>query len=131
MKGDWEDGLSWLVMSAREASQESTGFSPNELVFGNLVRSPVSLVSEDLKDVNPPRNLLNYAGDFRSRLNGPCAQAKANLGHSQDRMKQLFDHSAEVQVFQSGDQVLALVPVVGTAFQAKFVGPYSVSSFRV
>uniref|UniRef100_A0A667ZMH0 Integrase catalytic domain-containing protein n=1 Tax=Myripristis murdjan TaxID=586833 RepID=A0A667ZMH0_9TELE len=28
---DWEDGLPWLMLAAREAVQESTGFSPNEL----------------------------------------------------------------------------------------------------
>ncbi len=48
------------------------------------------------------------------------------MGHSQVRMKQLFDRRAEVRVFQPGDQVLALVPVVGSPFQAKFVGPYTV-----
>ncbi len=48
------------------------------------------------------------------------------MGHSQDRMKQLFDHRAEVRVFQPGDQVLAFVPVVGSPFQVKFVGPYTV-----
>lgn len=126
MKGDWEDGLPWLLMSAREASQESTGFSPNELVFGHSVRSPMSLLSEDLKNVTPPKNLLNYVSDFRRRLYESCAQAKANLGHSQDKMKRLFDRRAEVRIFKSGDQVLALVPVVGSPFQAKFVGPYTV-----
>lgn len=27
---DWEEGLPWLMLAAREAIQESTGFSPNE-----------------------------------------------------------------------------------------------------
>lgn len=27
---DWEDGLPWLLLAAREAAQESTDFSPNE-----------------------------------------------------------------------------------------------------
>ncbi len=46
------------------------------------------------------------------------------MGHSQDRMKQLFDRRAEVQVFQPGDQVFALVPVVVSPFQAKCVRCY-------
>jgi len=31
---DWEEGLPWLMLVAREVTQESTGFSPNDLVFG-------------------------------------------------------------------------------------------------
>lgn len=37
MKGDWEGGVPWLLLAAREVVQESTGFSPNELVFGPTV----------------------------------------------------------------------------------------------
>ena len=33
MKGDWEEGLPWLLLAAREVVQESTGLSPNDLVF--------------------------------------------------------------------------------------------------
>ena len=32
---DWEEGLLWLLLAAREVVQDSTGFSPNELVFGH------------------------------------------------------------------------------------------------
>lgn len=39
MERDWEEGLPWLMLAAREVTQESTGFSPNDLVFGHTVRS--------------------------------------------------------------------------------------------
>lgn len=35
---DWEEGPPWLMLAAREVTQESTGFSPNDLVFGHKVR---------------------------------------------------------------------------------------------
>ncbi len=35
---DWEEGLPWLLLAAREVQQESFGFSPNDLVFGHRVR---------------------------------------------------------------------------------------------
>lgn len=34
---DWVEGLPFLLFAAREAVQESLGFSPNELVFGHTV----------------------------------------------------------------------------------------------
>lgn len=35
---DWEEGLPWLMLAAREFSQES----PNDLVFGHKVRGPLA-----------------------------------------------------------------------------------------
>ncbi len=41
-------------------------------------------------------------------------------------MKILFDWRTELRSFQPGDQVLALLPVIGSPFQAKFAGLYTV-----
>lgn len=41
-------------------------------------------------------------------------------------MKHLYDRHAETRQFSEGDQVLALLPIVGSPFHAKFVGAYSV-----
>lgn len=41
-------------------------------------------------------------------------------------MKRLYDRKAEVRQFSPGDQVLALLPVVSSPFQAKFLGPFTV-----
>ncbi len=49
------------------------------------------------------------------------------MSKAQDRMKRLFDRRTELRLFQSGDQVLALLPIVGSPFQAKFAGPYTVA----
>lgn len=40
LERDWEEGLPWLLLAVKEVSQESTGFSPNDLVFGHTVWSP-------------------------------------------------------------------------------------------
>lgn len=54
---DWEDGLPWLMLAAREVVQESLGFSPNQLVFGHRVRGPLAVLQEELKNDEPPQNL--------------------------------------------------------------------------
>lgn len=41
-------------------------------------------------------------------------------------MKAWFDCCAEQWQFTSGDQVLVLLPVVGSPFQARFGGPFTV-----
>ena len=41
-------------------------------------------------------------------------------------MKNLYDHYAEIHQFSPGDQVLTLLPLVGSPLQAKFHCPFTV-----
>ena len=126
MGDDWEDGLPWLLLAAREVTQESLGFSPNELVFGHTVRGLLAVLQDDWKVAGPPNNLIDYVNSFRHRLYCAMELAKVKLGSAQKKMKRLYDRRAEQRIFSPGDQVLALLPIVGSPFQAKFMGPYTV-----
>ncbi|XP_073672376.1 uncharacterized protein [Paramisgurnus dabryanus] len=126
MKREWEDGLPWLMLAARAVVQESTGYSPNELVFGHNVSTPLSVLSGDLDSTEPPKSLSSYVHGFRRRLFLACKMATENLTDAQRRMKQNYDRKAEARVFGPGDQVLALLPIPGSPFSAKYSGPYSV-----
>ena len=52
--------------------------------------------------------------------------AKGKLPSSQVRLKMLFDRRAEPRQFSPEDQVLALLPIVGSPLQATFSGPCTV-----
>lgn len=54
LHSDWEEGLPWLLLAIREVSQESIGFSPNELVFGYDVRGPTPLLADGCSTKSPP-----------------------------------------------------------------------------
>lgn len=124
--GDWEEGLPWLLLAAREVCQESTGFSPNDLVFGHKVRGPLAVIHDEWASKDPPANLLDYVNGFRHRLYVAGMLAKRKLACAQAKMKSFYDRRAVEREFCEGDQVLALLPVVGSPFQAKFHGPYTV-----
>ena len=63
MDRDWEEGLPWLLLAAREVTQEGTGFSPNDLVFGHTVHGPLNPLYEQWKE-----NLVDYVNGFHQRL---------------------------------------------------------------
>lgn len=83
---------------------------------------------EDFKNAEPPDNVLKYFNDFRSQLHVACATDQKNLGNAQNKMRQLFDRKAEIRFLEPRDQVLGLLPVVGSPFQAKFSGPYTLEN---
>ncbi len=126
LDADWEEGLPWMLLAIREVIQESLGFSPNELVFGHVVRGPTAVLAEGWRMSKPSENIADYVNGFRRRLYEARALAKKKLSKSQIKMQQHFDRKAKLREFQVGDQVLALLPLPANPFQAKFTGPYSV-----
>ena len=67
---DWDEGVHLLLFAAREAVQETLGFSPFELVFGHTVRGPIKLLKE---------KWLNEHSDINSDINAieKCIQFQA------------------------------------------------------
>ena len=120
---DWDEGINILLFAAREAVQESLGFSPFELVFGHNVRGPLKALQETLLDDLQETNLLNFVSTFRYRLHRSCEFAKQNLKSSQVKMKTWYDKKAKRREFSEGDLVLVLLPIPGDSLKAQYYGP--------
>ncbi|XP_072182296.1 uncharacterized protein [Diadema setosum] len=125
---DWDKGIPFLLFAAREVPNESTGFSPFELVFGHEPRGPLKVVKEQLlsDEEDKDSNALDYVSMFRERLVRANEVAREHLKSSQQTMKEIFDRKAKSRVFEVGDKVLVLLPLPGDALKAKFSGPYVV-----
>ena len=107
------------LFAAREAVQESLGFSPFELIFGHSVRGPLSLMKEKWLTEKSELNLLDYVSNFKERILGAVKLAQENMTQSQTRMKNRFDQKAKVRSFKPGDKVLVFIPIPYQPFQAK------------
>ena len=127
-KHDWDEDIPFLLFAARESTQESLGFSPFELVFGHLPRGPLKLLEESLlnHDNDSSQGVITYISDVRERLKMANELAQENLKFSQNRMKQWYDKKAKFRTFQSGDQVLVLLPIHGQPLEARYCGPYTI-----
>ncbi|KAL1250723.1 hypothetical protein QQF64_018519 [Cirrhinus molitorella] len=116
-----------LLFAIRETVQESLGFSPAELVFGHTVRGPLKLLREQLLlEKELPVTVCDYVSQMRQRLHQVGEIAKSNLALKQVLMKERFDRNCVTRSFQPGDLVLVLLPLPGSAPQARFSGPYVV-----
>ena len=125
---DWDEGVHLVLFAAREAVQESLGFSPFELVFGHTVRGPLKLLKEKWLTETSDLNLLDYVSDFKEKLYNACKLAQENLKSSQMKMKMWYDKDARNRVFKPGDKVLVFLPIPGHPLQARFYGPYEIES---
>ena len=123
---DWDKGIPFLLFASRDSPNESTGFSPFELVYGHEVRGPLKLIKERFMAQDDDVNLLDYVSKFRERLTKACEVAREHLKTSQDKMKKNADKNAKARSFKPGDKVLVLLPLQGEPLKAKFSGPYCV-----
>ncbi|CAM4606505.1 unnamed protein product, partial [Caretta caretta] len=61
---DWDKYLPHLLFAYREVPQESTGFSPFELLYGRRVRGPLDLMRDELQK---QLNEVNYVVELSNR----------------------------------------------------------------
>lgn len=84
-----------MLFAAREAVQDSLGFSPAQLVFGHNVRGLLKLLKEKwLAEATDSSNLMDYVSHFRYLLSKACEVARSNLAGSQKKMKAWYDKRA-------------------------------------
>ncbi len=117
LDADWEEGLPWMLLAIREVTQKSIDFSPNELVFGHVVRGPTDVLADKWHTSKPP-DIIDYVCGFLRRLYEARAIAKKKLVQSQVKMQRLFDRKAKSRTFHVGDRVLALLSLPINPFQA-------------
>ncbi|XP_070545582.1 uncharacterized protein [Ptychodera flava] len=127
---DWDRYVNALLFAYREAPQESTGFSPFELLYGRTVRGPMAILSELwTKEIETPevKSTYQYVLDLRERLEETCKLAQTELAKSQVRYKNYYDRRAKPRKFKVGDLVLILLPTNYNKLLMQWQGPYHIT----
>lgn len=107
----WDKALPYLMFAYREVPQESTGFSPFELLYGRKVRGPLDVLKESWEaKATTPESSVSYLMKVRDRLESVAKIAQASEKAAKQTQKQWYDRNARERSFQLGDQVLVLMP---------------------
>ena len=94
---DWDRYINALLFAYREVSQESTGFSPFELLYGRTVRGPLQILKELwTKEIEEDEVKTSYqfVVDLREKLESTLEIAHQNLEKAQIRYKKYYDKKA-------------------------------------
>ena len=86
----WHRFVNPLLFAYREASQEATGFSPFELLYGRTLRGPVQILNELWTGETGGAEIktsCQYALEFRERLGNTTKIAKEALPKSRKKKK--------------------------------------------
>lgn len=85
---------------------------------------PVAALQECWTTDQPPQNVFDCMNGFQQCLYTAGELPSEKLSGRQAKMKWLYVHRSELHCFSPGDQVLALLSVVGAPFQAMVTGPH-------
>ena len=107
--------------------QESTGFSPFELLYGRDVRGPLDVLKETwVSSKRNSQDVLSYVMLMRDRMSVMSDHVQENLKSAGVQQKKWYDKNARDCSFQAGEQVLVLLPT--SKLTAQWQGPYQVVS---
>jgi len=126
---DWDLLIPYLLFAYREVPQESTGFSPFEMLYGRDIRGPLDVLKESWcagKRSNP--NVVAYILMMRDRLEAMAEVARKTEASVKERQKTLYNQTARERSFEPGEQVLVLSPSTTSKLTAQWQGPYVVEA---
>ena len=124
---DWDKLIPYLLFAYREVPQDSTGFSPFELLYGRAVRGPLDVIKDSwIASEKSDESIVSYILHIREKLAAMVDIMEVNLDRSQRQQKKWYDKSAREREFQIGDHVLVLLPTSANKLLAQWQGPYLV-----
>ena len=127
---DWHLYIEPCLFAYRETPQSSTGFSPNELLFGRTLKGPLQLLRQLLTNetVSPEvKTTYQHVLDLRSRIQETCEIVKQELAKAQGRSKVYFDKKSKDRMLKVGDLVLLMLPTSRNKLELQWRGPYPVT----
>ena len=105
--------MSALLFAYREVPQESTGFSPFELLYGRTVCGLMQILKATwTQEKSQPevRNSYQCVVELRGRLEKTLQLAHQNLRQAQRKNKHHYDKRARPRKLNVGSEVLVLLP---------------------
>lgn len=117
---DWDHIVPLAIMCHNTSLNQSTGFTPHELLFGYKPRLLYTFKNTREYTTNDDLNDLNE----RLRISRDIAQR--NLNDMKDRAKICYDNNIKnIADFQLGDKVMLPVPNTNN-LDNKWKGPYEI-----
>ena len=127
----WDTLLPYLLFAYREFPNQSTGFSPLDLMFGWHLRGALDVLKSGWNDKDkdaPQATALEWMLELQSRLDQMTDIAIQTQTEVQAETKARYDKHTKEQHFDVGDQVLVFMPVTSIKLTAQWTGPYLVEN---
>ena len=126
---DWDLHVSFIMMAYRASVQESSGYTPNKLLFGRENSTPLSILREPKPDLHF-LSIDNYLDKLQEVLSLTHTFVRDHLQQAQLRQKSYYDRNVHGKPYRPGDLVWKAIKRVKRgrtwSLAPHFEGPYIV-----
>ena len=124
-QSDWDEHLPFLTMAYRSVEHETTGFSPNNLMLGREVSTPLDIMFKMPTSVGSiPEN--QWAWALKEKLEEAYSFVRNNVPGAMLRQKSLHDLKLSWQKFNKDDKVYVFFPGQSPKLTNRWKGPFKV-----
>lgn len=102
---EWDEHLPYVMMAYRTSLHETTGFTPNQLMLGREVSTPLDIMYELPRSVKYiPRH--KWACQLKENMETAHTFVRENMKTAMVRQKKYHDHKLSWQIFEPGFQFM-------------------------
>ena len=101
---DWDDHLPFLSMAYRATPHDSSGLTPNFMMFGRELQMPVDIMIP-LPENEVISSPVDYAVRLKAKLTYAYEMARKNLKKSAERQFRLYNRNLYGEPIETGDIV--------------------------
>jgi len=128
---DWDDLLPHTLSAYRASPHETTGYTPNFLMYGRETRAPLDLVyGRPPASDNRSSTYSSYTQDLAERMETAYRIVREQLKTAAERRKHKYDMRVRPAVFAPGDLVWYYTPRRyqrrSPKWQRMYTGPYRI-----
>ena len=125
---NWDRLLPITLFNIRSSPQETTKYTPFELLYGFTPQTLHSLIKDSWLggDNEFDKPLEQYVMDLRARILKTCAEADNATLFQQNKSKERYDKSSNMRSLKVGDQVLLLLSKFNGKMEKQWQGPHDV-----
>ena len=108
---DWDEKVPTVMAAYRAARHESTGYSPNFVVFGRENRAPIDIVLGKVTEESQHYDSIDdYVNQLQETMRDSYALARDHLNESAGRRKDDYDIKVKSAEFTEGQKVWYFYP---------------------
>ena len=121
---DWDLMLPYVMAAYRSSRHESTNFTPNFLMLGREVHTPVDVVYGTV-EAKIPASYADYSDEMLERFQRAYTLVREHLREAAKRTKRYYDMHVRTAQYKVGDWVMFYNPRKRPGRQDKWVPKFS------
>ena len=125
----WDYHLPYVLFAYREEPNETTGFTPFELLHARHVRGPLNILKEQWEEPTEEQaSVISYLMETRERMEAVRQMVVEVETQFKKNQKNQYYKKARTRTFKVGQKVLVLLSSSSSKLLAQWKGPYEVTA---